>query len=490
MHIKIATLSLMLMTILSSYVQAVSLPNTMTNGSVADADEINANFTALGNAINDLEGGVFVTNNISLSNNDNGLRNTIFGYFAGKNLLSTALNNTAIGYKALNSNTSGDGNIANGAYSLYKNTSGSNNMAQGTQALTNNTVGSNNIAKGYQALYSNTRASNNIANGNKSLYYNTQGQNNIANGNKALFSNTTGNDNIATGYQALISNAIGRNNIAMGYQALLSNTTGQGNIAMGNNALFLNTTAYNNIAIGHAVLSDNTTGVNNTAVGSSALLLNTTGYNNTALGDIALIANKTGYYNTAVGYDALNINAFGYINTALGVSAGPTSDNLKNTTALGYDAKVEVSDKVRIGNTNVSIIEGQVAFSASSDRRLKEDITTTTLGVDFINDLNPVQYHRINNENTDIEMGIIAQELAKVLKKHQMTELGMINQVGDGYMSVRYNDLFAPLIKSVQELSAENTRLKVKTITMETQIFNIKKELDELKKLLMKRVQH
>jgi hypothetical protein len=51
------------------------------------------------------------------------------------------------------------------------------------------------------------------------------------------------------------------------------------------------------------------------------------------------------------------------------VSAG----NLNNATAIGAQAIVNASNKVRLGNTSVTVIEGQVAFTASSDKTKKEN---------------------------------------------------------------------------------------------------------------------
>jgi Chaperone of endosialidase len=47
--------------------------------------------------------------------------------------------------------------------------------------------------------------------------------------------------------------------------------------------------------------------------------------------------------------------------------------NLTNATAIGSGAFVNASDKVRLGNTAVTVIEGQVAFTASSDKTKKEN---------------------------------------------------------------------------------------------------------------------
>src|SRR5262249_54341263 len=47
--------------------------------------------------------------------------------------------------------------------------------------------------------------------------------------------------------------------------------------------------------------------------------------------------------------------------------------NLFNATAIGSGAVVNASNKVRLGNTSVTVIEGQVAVTASSDKTRKEN---------------------------------------------------------------------------------------------------------------------
>ncbi|HRB14027.1 MAG TPA: tail fiber domain-containing protein, partial [Vicinamibacteria bacterium] len=79
-------------------------------------------------------------------------------------------------------------------------------------------------------------------------------------------------------------------------------------------------------------------------------------------------------YNTAGGYSALAGNTTGAFNTAIGVGADVTSGGLNNATAIGYGAKATASDMVRIGNGAVTVIQGQVAFTASSDRNKKENL--------------------------------------------------------------------------------------------------------------------
>jgi hypothetical protein len=129
------------------------------------------------------------------------------------------LQNTAVGSKALYSNTTGSNNTANGTYSLYSNTTGGNNTANGTYSLYSNTTGHSNTANGYQSLYSNTTGHSNTANGYRSLYSNTTGYSNTANGYRSLYSNTTGGSNTANGTYSLYSNTTGDNNVGIGYQS-------------------------------------------------------------------------------------------------------------------------------------------------------------------------------------------------------------------------------------------------------------------------------
>jgi len=134
-----------------------------------------------------------------------------------------------------------------------------------------------------------------------------------------------------------------------------------------------------------------------------------------------------------------------------------TSDNLSNATAIGYGAKVDASNKVRIGNESVTVIGGAAAWSNFSDERLKEKIEPVSSGLSLINDLNPVTYHRINNDAPDVEMGLLAQEVEATLEKHGLGNSGMVHQPNeDAYMSLRYNDLMAPMIRAIQELDTQH----------------------------------
>ena len=114
--------------------------------------------------------------------------------------------------------------------------------------------------------------------------------------------------------------------------------------------------AQTNTSLGTNALVSNTTGIDNTASGLQALFFNTTGNSNTAFGDSALISNTTSNNNIAIGFGA-------------DVSTG----NLTNAMAIGNGANVNASNKIRLGNAAVTVIEGQVGFTASSDKTQKEN---------------------------------------------------------------------------------------------------------------------
>jgi hypothetical protein len=157
----------------------------------------------------------------------------------------------------------------------------------------------------------------------------------------------------------------GRFNTAVGASALQANSTGFVNTASGNNALFSNTTGGGNTASGVDALYSNTSGSNNTASGRGVLYSNTSGSGNTASGELTLQLNTTGSFNTAIGDGALSGNTTGNNNTAVGTGANVSAGNFNNAAAIGGGALVNASNKIRLGDTNVTVIEGQGDFHSS-----------------------------------------------------------------------------------------------------------------------------
>jgi hypothetical protein len=312
---------------------------------------------------------------------------------------------------------------------------------------------------------------------------------NVFVGNQAGYSNTTGYLNVFIGYRAGYSNTTGRCNIANGCYALDRNTTGRYNIANGYYALYWNTTGSYNVANGYYALRDNSSGNSNVANGHNALRENTTGFGNTALGDAALVWNTTGYNNTAIGDDALIWNTTGTYNTAIGYMASVHSNNLTNATAIGNHANVDASNKVMIGNDNVTWIGGHSTWHNTSDGRFKKDVKEDVPGLAFITKLRPITFHFDMDKlkiylNTPDSLrdkkgearkerityaGFIAQEVEEAANEVGFNFSGVDKPRHDkGLYSLGYAEFVVPLVKAVQE--------------QQEMIEQLQKQIEELKK--------
>jgi hypothetical protein len=370
--------------------------------------------------------------------------------------------------------------------------------------------------------------------------------------------NTSGQDNTAIGVEALSLNSTGRLNTAIGDQSLFSNQgppvgspalDGLGNTATGHMALFFNRTGHGNVADGIQALFSNTSASNSTASGNGALFSNTTGQSNTAFGVHALVSNTTGETNTAVGRSALSAVTTGSRNTAIGVNAGGFDETanstfigsgasvffaVSNSTALGSLANVTANNQVRIGNTQVTSIGGQVSFTTFSDSRYKKNVSEDVPGLTFIEKLRPVTYmldvQALNHtlramrpqrpapatptasaESTSnlhgeiracgldsillpveeltgwedsieerkaeeekariVYTGFVAQEVEQAANELKYQFSGVdAPKNPKDFYGLRYAEFVVPLVKAVQELNAENKQ--------------VKKELGELKEVI------
>lgn len=266
--------------------------------------------------------------------------------------------------------------------------------------------------------------------------------------------------NVALGNSALGVNTIGYGNTAAGSRTLFANTNGFYNTALGFEALHLNESGDRNTAAGSGALYRNTSGYHNTALGHDALFANRTGYKNASFGRESLLANTNGYQNTAGGHGAGQKNRSGTNNTFLGFNADAADTSYNNATAIGASALVDASNKVRIGNGSVTVIEGQVPWSNPSDRRLKENILYThRLGLDFISRLNTVSYsYKTDRAHTRYD-GFIAQDIEAVMKELNVPFSGL-KKSDDGTYSLAYSDFVMPLVNAVKELKQKNELLE------------------------------
>lgn len=333
-------------------------------------------------------------------------RVTAVGYNA-LSALTTGSSNTAVGDEALLANTSGNSNVAVGGRALTANTVGDKNTAVGYQSLYAMNPAGNadmyNTAVGYGAGLSLTTGVNNTLIGGlageelSTGSYNTHVGYNAGGGASAVahtgdYNSSLGRNalskieqaagaNTALGFGTLENLTTASNNTAVGGAALQTLTTGASNVAVGNYAGDAITSAGLNTLVGYASGSALTTSQYNVAVGHSALYSTTTGDLNIAVGYRALYDNTVGDRNTAIGYEALrdlepasnadmyNValgfkagapassgTAFtGTANTLLGSFAGSEVTSGGSNVAVGYQAGGGDSDSAATGSSNVAV---------------------------------------------------------------------------------------------------------------------------------------
>lgn len=445
----------------------------------------------------------------SLYSNTLGSQNTALGFESLKTNTEGS-QNTAIGVNSLFSNTTGDKNTAVGAFALNDNTTAELNTAMGYQSLNNHTTGGYNTAVGGLALFTDQTGTHNTSMGYASLFLNTSGVENTAIGSRSLYNNTTGNSNTAVGFKALYENTTGTNNTALGHQSLNSNTTGYSNVAIGNVALSLNDYGHGNIAVGGWSIANNISGHNNIAIGTYSLELNTEGSNNIAIGKSALqpLQGNFASDNVAIGHEALGYMPTGVWNTAIGVYAfdncfdgtsitavGYNTNvfsslrSYTNVTAIGYNALITDDNQIRIGNSFVTSIGGQVGWTTLSDGRFKTNVKEDVAGLDFILKLRPVNYkvdkqafnqylgikddpESDRTEGTTVESGFIAQEVEAAAKAigFDFSGVDAPNTGEGGYYGLRYGQFVVPLVKGMQE--------------QQQQILHLEQEIEALKAMV------
>jgi hypothetical protein len=150
--------------------------------------------------------------------------------------------------------------------------------------------------------------------------------------------------------------------------------------------------------------------------------------------------------------------------------------------AIGSNFTHSVDTSVVIGNgtnriSNSYTVNATWAFS--SDERIKNVIGKDTLGLDFINDLEPVtfrwkpsnevpqeltsRYAEENVQDTDLVMhGLIAQNVKAALDKAGVDTFTGWSVDADGTQKLGITDLITPMINAINELTARVKQLEGK----------------------------
>lgn len=277
-------------------------------------------------------------------------------------------------------------------------------------------------------------------------------------------------------------------NTALGEGAFAYKTTNYGsNTAIGRDALHLLSNGGSNTAIGNNAMRDYNNGDNNIAIGYDALKggNNSSGDFNIGIGYEALLNVTSGANNVCVGgLGAGKALTTGSNNTFLGHSAGDALTTGSNNITIGYQADSSAnnsSNQITLGNSSISTFRCQVtSITSLSDARDKTNIEPLSLGVNFINSLNPVKFEwdmrqpeepQLDENNNPIiegkvglpDLGFIAQDLITAEDATGMADyLQLTLRDNPDRLEATQGRLIPILVKAIQELSAEIELLKEK----------------------------
>jgi hypothetical protein len=151
-------------------------------------------------------------------------------------------------------------------------------------------------------------------------------------------------------------------------------------------------------------------------------------------------------------------NTTGDHNTAIGFLADVSIGNLNNATAIGYLATVDASNKVRLGNTDVTVIEGQVAFTASSDKTKKENFQPVDGEevLDKIRGFELTSWNFIGHDPKEFRhYGPMAQDFFSAFGHDGVGQIGTETTINSG-------DIAGILMIAVQALEKRTAELKHK----------------------------
>lgn len=438
----------------------------------------------------------------ALASNWKGDENTAYGTLALA--YNEGSNNVAVGYSALKFNTKGQENVAVGYKAGSLNTTGYRNTFVGMWSGAYNRTGINNTRVGWSPIIVGGISSGDtsmgapagtaVLTGGSNCFYGANSGVTAAGtatlnltGSSAFGYNSRpwGNYSIAIGFNALVGaeGSFADNAIAIGYNATapIGNT-----VSIGASA---EVSAQLGTAVGYnAAATEASTALGYNAQATGIANSTAIGRDSVATGEQAVVvgsqAQGVAYRNVTIGSQA-GVGFNGQKNTFLGAIAGVQTVTYENCTLLGYGTAVSGSNQVQLGDSATTTY-AYGAVQNRSDARDKTEVRPTMLGLDFINALNPVDfkwdyrdsYREVDADGNVTELpkdgsrkrnrfhhGLIAQEVKAACDAAGVDFGGYQDHSINGgadVLSIGYEELIAPLIKAVQQLSAEVADLKSK----------------------------
>jgi len=152
---------------------------------------------------------------------------------------------------------------------------------------------------------------------------------------------------------------------------------------------------------------------------------------------------------------------FGRLNRDICGGEGKFTDDV----TIGGDLTIKFHDAVTPHYGDALVYAGKGRWRPGpnimvpSDARDKTDVMDVVSGLGVVNALRPV-YFTWQKRNETVkgkkDIGFLAQDLAMM----HASLPGIVNNDNEEHLLVRYEKLFPVLVKAVQELSAQNERLR------------------------------
>jgi hypothetical protein len=425
--------------------------------------------------------------NLSGRSNTSGTQNVMIGHQAGKASVDGNYN-VFIGQSAAEISASGDGNVCLGMFSGNQMNGASWNTYLGAYTGMWNSTGGSNVAVGTSAGYYNTTGSQNTYIGGAAGAIHSSGNKNVYLGNQTGYNQVTGTSNLFLGAEAGYNSTTVSGNIFVGYQAGYSETN--------SNRLYIeNSSADKNNALIYGEFDTKKLTINGSlGIGKTSPVtkLDLTGGNwdvfngegDFRIGD-GTYRFKIGVSNSGGGAGDVRLTAHGGTNRLILGGGGKDILLVTNAHVMPWNDNFSTLGASTNRWSAVYSVNGTIQ---TSDARLKTNIRDIGYGLETILKLNPVSFTWKDDSQNIPRLGLIAQDVKKVLGEVVDTGSDQAQTLG-----INYSEIVPVLIKGIQEqqsqidsVKLENLQLKSNNEVLIEQIKTLENRLQQIESILTK----
>jgi hypothetical protein len=164
-----------------------------------------------------------------------------------------------------------------------------------------------------------------------------------------------------------------------------------------------------------------------------------------------------------------------FSDTVILVRASQVSGTTYNLAVFQANGGADTRVNIR-GDGNIYNVNG--VYGAISDRHLKENIVPARSYMDDLNKLQVVKFSfKAEESPVPTQLGLIAQDVEQVFP-------GLVDTDKDGNKNLKYSILNMMMLKTVQELSTENTALEQSLATATANVSSLKTQMAAMEQSL------